>query len=482
MRYRAVFYLLGRLLFIIGGILAIPAAVSYYYGESQNYLNFLLTAAASILTGLLLAWTCRKARDEGVGVREGFLLVTLSWLLISLFGAIPFCLSPYFPSVVDGIFESISGFTTTGASILVDIEAVPKGLLFWRNFTQWIGGMGIVVFAIAVLPQLSVGGMQLMKNEMPGPTFEQLKPRIKQTAISLWKIYVLFSVLQVAVLCLLGMPLFESICNMFGTMSTGGFSPRSLSIAAYGPAIQYAITFFMFFAGANFVLHYTNLHGNFRKMIQDNEWRFYTTMTVVATLLIAVDLVLQSTPTAVDAFRLGIFQVISVMTTTGFVTDDFDKWPHLSKGLLFLLMFVGGCAGSTAGGMKQIRLMLLFKKARQSIMQHIHPKAVISIKVDRKAVPEHVLDGVSSFFLIYLVIFSFGTLALLAFNIDFVTATSAVVATLSNVGPGFGGVGAVKNYAGFPDLVKLVLSALMIIGRLEIFTVLVLFFPAAWRR
>lgn len=483
MRYKAILFMLSKLILIISGFLVIPASVALFYKEQETVNYFLWIAATVFSFGMFLFWSCYNYRDEVIGVRDGFLLVTLSWLALSLIGAVPFYYSGFFPRFIDAFFESVSGFTTTGASVLTDIEALPKGLLFWRSFTHWIGGMGIVVLAVAILPQLSVGGMQLMKNEMPGPTFEMLKPRIRQTALSLWKIYVLISIVQVIVLCLFKMPVFDSICHMFATMGTGGFSTKNASVAAYGSVgIEMVITFFMFLAGANFVLHYAVLRGNFGKMISDSEWRFYVNLILISFLVITVDLVVQNGSRFGEAMRYAIFQVLTIVTTTGFATADFDLWPHLSKGMLFLLMFVGGCAGSTGGGMKQVRLLLLFKKARQAILQHIYPKAVITVKLNQRPMPETILHGISSFLLLYLVIFSFMTLILLAFNIDFVTATSAVVASISNVGPGFAEVGPTSNYFAFPWLVKFVLSLCMIIGRLELFTVLVLLFPATWRR
>jgi len=456
MRFSAVFYMMGRLLLIIGAFMLLPAAVSWYYGEQETLRHFVVMTLSACAAGCLFLLQFRGSRDEGITVKDGFLLVTLSWLTISFFGAFPFYNSQYFPSFVDALFESISGFTTTGASILSEIEALPRGLLFWRSFTHWIGGMGIIVLAVAVLPQLSVGGMQLMKNEMPGPTFEQLKPRIKQTALTLWKVYVLFSILEILALYLAGMPLFDSVCHMFGTMGTGGFSTRNASIGAYeSPLIQMIIAAFMFLAGINFVLHYNVIRGRAGKMFADSEWRFYVSVVSVAILVISADLYIQGNKGLQDAARLATFQVLAITSTTGYATDNFDAWPHLAKGLLFLIMVVGGCAGSTSGGLKQVRLLLLFKKAKQSIVQHIYPKAVVSVKMNGRVVPEAVLSGISNLLLIYLVIFSFSTLFLLAFNIDFVTATSAVIACLSNIGPGFGQVGAAENYAFLPDAVKM---------------------------
>jgi len=483
MKYKAIFYLLGHLFLIIGGFLLVPAAVSSFYGEQAPIRDFALTAGLVCLLGALFLARFRRYRDESLGLREGFLLVTLSWFLVSFFDALPFYFSGYFASFIDAFFESASGFTTTGATVLTGLEFLPRGLLFWRGFTQWLGGMGIIVLAIAILPQLSIGGMQLMKNETPGPTFEQLKPRIKQTAMSLWQIYALFSVLQVLLLYLFGMPLFDSLCHMFGTMATGGFSTRTASIAAYpSAAIQMTVTFFMFLAGMNFVLHYAWMRGDFKKVWKDSEWRFYTVFILVTFLMIVLSLAFQAGRPFWESVRLSIFQVLSILTTTGFATDDFDRWPNLAKGVLFVLMFVGGCAGSTGGGLKQVRLQLLLKKAKQSIIQHIFPKAVVTVKLNKRVIPENVLYGVSSFFLLYMVIFFFCTWILYACNMDLMTASSAVIACLGNIGPGFGGVGAAQDYAHLPALIKLLLSACMIIGRLEIFTVLVLFYPATWRR
>jgi trk system potassium uptake protein len=481
MKLRIVFYLLGRLFCLLGAFLILPTGVSVYYKETGTLNSFVVPAVSAIGIGLTLIFLLRDARDRGIGVKEGFLFVTLAWVSASLLGAFPFYLSHAIPSFVDSFFESASGFTTTGASILSDIEQLPHSMLIWRNFTQWIGGMGIIVLAVAILPQLSVGGMQLMKNEMPGPTFEQLKPRIKQTALSLWKIYVLFSALLGVALYFLGMPIFEAVCHVFGTMSTGGFSPKATSIEGYSETIQMVITVFMFLAGTNFVLHYAWLRGDFAKLFRNAEFLFFVVLALGSSVVIAINLVWQYEVPLFDSIRLSLFQAVSIITSTGFTTGNFDAWPYLSKGMLFLLMFVGGCAGSTGGGLKQIRLLLLFKGARQSIIQHIYPKAVVPVKIDRKPIPQDVLQGVSSFVLLYLVIFSIVTLLLLTFNIDFVTATSAVVACISNIGPGFEFVGPAQNYAFFPPALKLILCACMVIGRLELFTVLVLFVPATWR-
>ena len=482
MKFDVVFYLFGRLLCLIGALMVLPAVTSAYYNESQVVPCFLIPALVALITGVGLNIFFRKSREKGIGVRDGFLLVTLAWVGISLLGAFPYFLSGTLPSLTDAIFESTSGFTTTGASVMNDIEAASHGILLWRDFTQWIGGMGIVVLAVAILPQLSVGGMQLMKNELPGPTFEQLKPRIKQTALSLWKVYILFSLALGIVLYLLGMPIFETICHVFGTVSTGGFSPKNASIQAYGPAIQFVLVFFMFLAGTNFVLHHAWLHGNFKRIFRNPEFRLFVLILTISSFAIVLDLSFRSRISFLESIRLSVFQVVSIATSTGFVTADFDSWPYLSKGILFLLMLVGGCAGSTGGGMKQIRLLLLLKEAKQSILRHIYPKAVVTVKLEKRVVSEDVLQGVSSSVLIFLFFFAICSLALLAYNFDFVTATSTVVACISNIGPGFGLVGATHNFAFYPATIKILLSLCMIVGRLELFTVLVLFVPATWKR
>jgi trk system potassium uptake protein TrkH len=480
--FKTVFYLIGRLLCLVAFFLLIPAIISFFYKENETMISFLITAGLSLFLGVFFLLHLRGGKEEPLGIRDGFLLVAMSWLFVSFLGALPFYFTKEIPFFVDAIFESISGFTTTGASILVNIESLDKGLLFWRSFTQWIGGMGIIVLSVAILPQLSVGGLQLMKNEMPGPTFEHLQPRIKQTALSLWKIYFLFSIIATGVLYLLGMPFFDSVCHMFTALGTGGFSTKNASLAFYGPEIQMAVTVFMFLVAMNFVLHYAWLNGNMKKVVQNSEWRFYVITILICFVVVGLELIFRADYAISDALRHSIFQVVSVGSSTGFVTANYNNWPVLSKAMLFLLMIVAGCAGSTAGGFKQIRLLILLKKAKQSITKYIFPRAVVPVKVEKHVVPDDVLSGVSNFFIIYMLIFVAGSLILLGFGLDTMTSFSAVIACLSNIGPGFGGVGAVENYAFLPVLVKIVLCACMIIGRLEIFTILVLFFPATWKK
>lgn len=483
MKIKPVLSVLSSLLIILAILLLIPAAVSLFYGERWPAEYFLYTALGTFLTGIFAYLAFYKSRLDPIGLKEGFLLVTASWVLCSLIGAIPFHVSGYFTSFVAAFFESTSGFTTTGASVLSDVEILPRGLLFWRDFIHWIGGMGIIVLAVAILPQLSVGGMQLLKNEMPGPRVDQLKPRIRQTALSLWKTYVLISILHVIALYALGMPLFESVCHMFGSIATGGFSVKNASIGAYSPAIQYTVAFFMFVGGTNFVLHYGLFrHGSIKKYLQDSEWRFYAAGVALAFLLVTGNLIVQQHHVFETALRHAVFQVISIVTCTGYATTDFDLWPHFSKGLLFLLMFIGGCAGSTSGGIKQVRVLMLLKMQLKEIQQYIHPKAILNIRINRRNVGGDSARGVQSFFLLWIFVYITAVIILLACNIDFSTAASSVIACMSTVGPGFNAVGPMTNYGHLPEVVKLVLTACMLIGRLEIFTVLVLFVPLTWRK
>jgi len=424
----------------------------------------------------------KETKEQGITVKDSFLLVALAWLIVSIIGALPYYFTRTIPSFMDAFFESVSGFTTTGATILTDVEFLDWGLLFWRSLTQWIGGMGIIVLAVAILPQLSVGGLQMMKNEMPGPTFEQIKPRIKQTALSLWKIYFLFSGLAFVAFWIAGMPWFDALCHMFSTLGTGGFSTKNSSFAAFGQTIQFIAVVFMVLGATNFVLHYSWLRGDFKKLFSNSEWKFFIGVLIFCVAAVTCELVFRMNLPIFSALRISIFQVVSLGTSSGFVNADYNTWPMLSKGLLLLLMIVAGCAGSTAGGFKQMRLLLLLKRAQQTLTKYIYPKAVVPIKLEKHVIPNDVLHGVSGFFIIYIFLFLLASFLLMAFGVEVETAFSAVISSLSNIGPGFGQVGPTENYAFLPGVVKATLCACMLIGRLEIFTILVLFFPATWRR
>ncbi|MBI2486879.1 MAG: EscU/YscU/HrcU family type III secretion system export apparatus switch protein [Deltaproteobacteria bacterium] len=461
----------------------IPAICSLIYRENDLWV-FLVSASFTSISGFILErLTKTPEKLEEIERKDGFFIASLSWFAASIFGAIPFMLYGVFENPIDAIFESVSGFTTTGASVMKDIEIFPHGILFWRNFTQWLGGMGIILLAIAILPRLAVGGMQLMALEVPGPATEKLTPKIAETAKKLWAIYLILSALQVVLLFIAGMSLYDSIVHTFTTMSTGGYSTKNISIGAYGnPLIEVIILVFMFIAGANFVLHYWLFKGDFKKLSGDPEFRFYLFLNMGAILFITLDLWMRTYPSLPQALRFASFQVVSIGTTTGYATDNFDLWPSFSKWLLLILMFVGGCAGSTSGAIKNIRIMILFKKGYREIYKLIYPKAVLPIRIGKKVASEDAISSITTFFLLYFFIFLVGTLLVMAEGVPIITAISACAATIGNVGPGLEQVGPALNYADLPGFTKIVLSLLMLLGRLELFTILVLFVPAFWKQ
>jgi len=419
-----------------------------------------------------------------IRVREGFGIVALGWAATAAFGSLPFLFSGVIPGITDAYFETLSGFTTTGASILTEIESMPKALLLWRSQTQWLGGMGIIVLSIAILPYLGVGGMQLFRAEVPGPTPDRLRPRISHTAGLLWGVYLLLTVFEMLLLQLGGMDLFEALNHSFTTMATGGFSIKNASIGHYnGAFIQYVIIFFMFMAGINFSLHFRFLTGWHPGVYyRDREWVFFVIILSGATLAIYLSNLAAGQGYGEKAVRESLFQVVSITTTTGYATADFDTWGSLSKIMLLALMFVGGCAGSTGGGMKVIRLLLILKHGKSEIMKLLHPRAVFLIKVKKIKVKPEVMLNVQGFFNLYIALFVFCTFLMAALGLDMISAASSVAATLGNIGPGLGGVGPMANYSQIPLLGKWVLSLCMLLGRLEIYTVIILFMPEMWRK
>jgi trk system potassium uptake protein TrkH len=398
-----------------------------------------------------------------------------------LFGTLPFLISGAIPDFTNAFFETISGFTTTGASVLNDIESVPKNILYWRATTHWMGGMGIIVLTVAVLPFLGIGGMQLLVAEMPGITPDKLHPRITATAKRLWGIYVIFTFLEILLLWAGEMDFFDSVCHAFATMATGGFSTKNDSIAGFGPYTQYVITFFMILAGTNFTLHYFALHRKFSKVWYNQEFRVYFWIIVSVALFITAGLFLLQGFNIERSFRDAIFSVVSILTTTGFANSDYLLWPSSTWMLIFILMFVGGSAGSTGGGVKIVRHLLLIKNSWMELKRAIHPNAIIRVKFNRKSVSQDIIFNVMAFFLIYLFIFAFGTVIMSLLGLDFETSVGATIASLGNIGPGIGGVGPVENYAFLNPFSKWFLSFLMLLGRLELFTVLIIFSPAFWR-
>lgn len=448
----------------------------------------LLDLGASLAAGLAVSGVLfclgRDAKASDLGPREAFAVVSLSWVLCSAIGGLPFYLHGTVSTYTDAFFEAMSGFTTTGASVLTNIEATPRGILFWRSLTHWLGGMGIIVLSLAILPFLGVGGMQLFKAEVPGPVPEKLTPRIQKTALLLWGVYLILSVAETILLMIAGMTLFDALTHTFGTMATGGFSPKNTSVGFYrSPFVDWIITVFMFLAGANFTLHYFALRGRLSVFWKDEEFRFYSWVTLLGTATImAVLLAGKSYASFGDTLRFSAFQVVSILTTTGFVTADFEKWPAYTQLLLLVLMFVGGCAGSTGGGIKNVRILLLGKQMMTEIQRLLHPRAVLVPRVGGKIVEREAMNSIAVFFIVYMALFVGASLVMAGMGLDLVSAISSVAATLGNIGPGLGIVGPMDNYATIPQAGKWVLSLCMLLGRLELFTVLMLFVPGTWRK
>ncbi len=477
---KAIIQIIGFLLLIEGLFMLTGMPFSLYYCGKCYAL--LISGLITGSIGAILWLSMRKRADKTIGKREGYIIVTFTWIIISLFGTLPFIISGAIPNFTDAFFETISGFTTTGATILIDIESVPKGILFWRSMTHWIGGMGIIVLSVAILPILGIGGMQLYAAEMPGPTKDKLHPRITQTAKRLWGIYVLFTIVETVLLLSGGMSLFDALCHTFGTVATGGFSTQNSSIAEFSPYIQYVIIVFMFLAGTNFTLHYFLLHGQFKKVWKNEEYRYYIYLILITGAIITGILTFLDNDPFEKAFRDALFQVVSIITTTGYITDDYLLWPNMLWIIILLLMFVGGMAGSTGGGIKVVRQLLLFKNSSLELKRLIHPQAIIPVRLSGKAVSQDIIFKVMAFFLLYIIIFAFGTLVMSFMGLDFESALGSAAATLGNIGPGIGMVGPVGNYAEIPVAGKWFLSFLMLLGRLELFTVLILMTAAFWKK
>jgi len=474
----------GLLILFLGLSMALPLAVSIASGDGgARALSAALAVTAASGLVVFLATRNREKPDPVLNHRDGAVIVVTGWVLAGFFGSLPYIFSGSIPGFTDACFESISGFTTTGASILTDIEAVPAGILLWRSQTQWLGGMGIIVLSIAILPYLGVGGMQLYKAEIPSPVVDKLKPRISDTAKALWKIYLVITAIQILFLILGHMNLFEAVCHTFATMPTGGFSPKNASIAHYGNAyFDIVITVFMLIAGINFSLHYKALKGNPTVFYKDPECRVFLIIAGLFISMTAIDIHGTVYTSLSESFRHAAFQVGSILTTTGFVTQDYEKWPSFSQHILLLCMFLGGMAGSTGGGLKIMRIILLVKHGYKEIFGIIHPHAVTSVKLGGKPVSDEVIRSIWGFFILYLGLFVLATLSMSLLGLDFVSAFGSVIACISNVGPGFGIVGPIENYMGIPLIGKWVLMFCMLLGRLEIYTLLVLIIPEFWRK
>lgn len=482
MNYRLIARLLGRVLMMEAAAMLLPLAVSWIYGDGAAT-AFLASIGLLAAAGALLAFGVSKP-DARMQAREGFFAVAMSWLALSAFGALPAVFSGAIPRYIDALFETVSGFTTTGASILHQAEGLPESILFWRSFTHWLGGMGVLILALAILPAGGRGIHYLMQAESPGPAPDRIVPRLRRTALILYVIYLALSALLTALLLLGGMNLFDALVHMFGTAGTGGFSSRSLSVGAYGsPYLETVIGVFMLLFSLNFGLYFAALTRRFERVRKDTELKVFLGIVAAATLLIGGNLLWEGVyATAGTAARHSFFQVSSIISTTGFSTTDFNAWPEFSRSIMLILMAVGACAGSTGGGIKTVRVVILFKAAVRELKKILHPRSVNVVRVSGKTVSDEMLAGVMHFFVVYVLILIFSTLLVSLDNKGFETSFTAVLTTLSNVGPGLGAVGPMGNFASFSVFSKSVLVFCMLAGRLEIFPILMLFVPSAWRR
>ena len=478
--YKAVINILFALLIFLCASLIIPALIAFFYDEG-DFSSFLITIIGTLIVGIPGYFITRHNTE--LHLKEGFLIVSSGWILFALIGALPFKISGFIPSYTDAFFETMSGFTTTGASILNNIEALPHGLLFWRSFTHWLGGMGIILLSLAILPLLGIGGMQLFKAEVPGPTPDKLTPRIKHTAELLWGVYVFVSLVEAVLLKLAGMEWFDAFCHTFGTMATGGFSTKNASIGYYNSAlIDYIIVTFMIIAGMNFTLHYRALRGKPLLYFKDKEAIFFLIVILIAVIFILIDVFPATYDNFFDGLQKSVFQVVSIITTTGYGTADYEQWRFSSHVILFILMFMGGCAGSTGGGMKIIRSLILVKFGLNEIKRLIHPQAVLPVRVGNMPISREIVTNVAGFFLLYISLFVVGIIVMSGLGLDFETSFGSVAATINNIGPGLGDVGPTENYSQIPVFGKWFLSFLMLAGRLEVFTVLILFTPSFWKK
>lgn len=480
MNLKIIVRVLGFLLVVEGVAMLLALAVALLYGE-HDIVAFLISAGINLtLGGAIVAATSNAKKD--IGKREGFIIVSMVWIVFSFFGSLPYIISHSIPGFTDAFFETMSGFTTTGSSVLNDIEALPHGILFWRSMTQWLGGMGIIVLSLAILPVFGIGGMQLFMAEVPGPTPDKISPRIKQTAKTLWKIYMAFTLAETLLLWAGGMTFFDAINHAFTTMATGGFSTKQASVAYWSsPFIQYVIIVFMFLAGTNFTLSYFAIKGKFSTVFKDEEFKYYSFFTLGFAVLIFLGLLITTELGIEPAFRDSLFQVLTIITTTGYATADYLTWAPVLTMLIFVLFFFGGSAGSTGGGIKIMRIVVLLKNGYYELKRLVHPNAVIPVKFNKHSVDSKIVTNVLAFFIIYLVIFAISTVVFTLIEPDMETSMGAVATCLGNIGPGLGSVGPADNFHHIKPVGKWFLSFLMLLGRLELFTVLVLFSPSFWK-
>lgn len=478
--FRPIARVIAVLLLLIGGLMFTGIPFSLYF-DSGDLWALLNSGLICVVVGGAL-WLVKSPGERNIRKREGYLIVALGWLAMVTFGMLPYLLSGVIPDIVGAIFETVSGMTTTGASVLTDIEAAPEGILYWRSLTQWIGGMGIIVLTVAIFPLLGIGGIELFVAEAPGPTSDKLHPRIRETAKRLWQIYVGLTILLTGALLLAGLSFYEALNHALTTMATGGFSTKNASMAHYDlPAVQYPVIFFMFLAGTNYTVIYYGLKGRLQKVWQSDEFKAYLFLVVALTTIVTLGVRYHTGLGWEKSFRDSLFQIVSIVTTTGFVSADYTAWGNSLMMVFFVLMFLGACAGSTSGGIKLVRHLVFFKNSFLEFKRILHPRAVIPLKLNGQVVTGRILTHIIIFLLLYLFLFVIGSIIVAAMGLDFMTAVGAVATSLGNVGPGIGKVGPVDNFAWLSPGIKLFLSFLMLLGRLELFTILVLFTPYFWK-
>ena len=489
MRIKVLFNILGALISILGITMVVPIFISIYHGESDLY-SFIISSMSCILLGIPLWFITRN--NQTLTNRDGFAIVTFSWVVTAIIGALPFYISGAIPNITDAFFESMSGVTTTGATIIGNIdtlphlkngiESLPHGILFWRSFLQWIGGMGIIVFYIAILPLLGVGGVQLFKAEVPGPVADKIKPRVRETAKLLWMIYVGMTLIEALALMIAGMSIFDSICHAFTTMPTGGFSTKNASIAYYdNSAIHFIIIFFMFIAGINFSLHFRMINGDFKTFIKNTEFLVYVMIIIIVTFIVFLTIITKGNTEYYKSFSESLFGVVAILTGTGYVLGDYELWPVFLQMILLTLMFIGGMGGSTTGGMKIMRIILLAKYAALETRRMLHARALLPVKIGKQLIKEDIVRNTLGFFLFFMSSFIISTILLSTMGLDIESSIGEAASAMGNIGPALGDFGPTDNYSTLSEPGKWVLTFCMLLGRLEIFTVMVLFSRTFWK-
>lgn len=479
--YNSILLILGKVFIVSGIAMALPWMVAIIYHETEMYSAFYGIVIPAIIIGTILTAAVPPS-DKAIRIRDGFLIVALVWFLVTLLGSFPFVLSDKM-SFVDSFFEMASGFSTTGASILTDIESLPYSILFWRSFSHWIGGLGIVIFAIAIMPQLNIGGFNILRAETPGPIYEKISPKFKGQARILFSIYLTLTITEVLLLKLGGLSWFDALVHTFGTVATGGFSTYNDSLGHFQSTyVTLVVTLFMLLSALNFTLYYSSLKRGLHGFTKDSEFKFYIAIIFIATILITSNLYLTNIYAAPIALRESAFQVVSVITTTGYATVNYDLWPTFSKAILFCLMMIGGCSGSTGGGLKAIRALIVLRFIHRGILVRLHPRAICTVRLGPKTVPGDVVTAVGGFSLLYVATIMFSAVIISMDNHDLITSLTAAMSCVGNIGPGFEGVGPAMNYSIFSDPIKIFLSLLMLAGRLELFTLFMLFTPRFWNK